>query len=153
MLSRPAQPVPVPAPSPIWLTIVAIMIFAMVVVGGITRLTEFGLSMVRWEPISGAIPPLDAGDWQARVRPLPLHPAISASSTARMTLEDFKAIFFWEYVHRLLGRLIGLAFALPLLWFWWRRAIPDGFGWKLGGAARAGRRCRARSAGGWSPRG
>ena len=55
-----------------------------------------------------------------------------------MTLEDFKTIFFWEYVHRLLGRLIGLAFALPLLWFWWRRAIPDGYGWKLGGLLALG---------------
>jgi heme a synthase len=55
-----------------------------------------------------------------------------------MSLDDFKAIFFWEYVHRLLGRLIGLAFALPLLWFWWRRAIPEGYGWKLGGILALG---------------
>jgi cytochrome c oxidase assembly protein subunit 15 len=125
MLSRPAQTSPSPRALSIWLTIVAIMIFAMVVVGGITRLTESGLSMVRWEPISGAVPPLDAGDWQREFDHYRSTPQYQINNSA-MTLEDFKAIFFWEYVHRLLGRLIGLAFALPLLWFWWRRAIPDG---------------------------
>ena len=137
MLSRPAQTSPRPRALSIWLTIVAIMIFAMVVVGGITRLTESGLSMVRWEPISGAIPPLDADAWQREFDHYRATPQYQLNNSA-MTLEDFKAIFFWEYVHRLLGRLIGLAFALPLLWFWWRRAIPDGYGWKLGGLLAMG---------------
>jgi len=86
------------------------LVFLMVVVGGITRLTESGLSMVRWEPISGTIPPLS----------------------------DFKGIFFWEYVHRLLGRFIGLAFAIPLAWYAWTRAIPKGYGWRLVGLLALG---------------
>ena len=128
---RPSQPQPRPGAISVWLLVVAAMIFAMVVIGGITRLTESGLSMVRWEPISGAIPPLDAADWQAEFDHYRATPQYQINNSG-MTLEDFKTIFFWEYVHRLLGRLIGLAFALPLLWFWVRRAIPSGYGWKLG---------------------
>jgi cytochrome c oxidase assembly protein subunit 15 len=111
--------------------LVAAMVFAMVVVGGITRLTESGLSITRWEPISGAIPPLGADAWQAQFDLYKASPQYAQMGHG-MTLADFKFIFFWEYVHRLLGRLIGLAFALPLAWFWWKRAIPAGFGWKLG---------------------
>jgi cytochrome c oxidase assembly protein subunit 15 len=131
MFARPAEPRPRPAVIAGWLGIVAALVFLMVVVGGITRLTESGLSMVRWEPISGAIPPLDEADWQAEFdhyRQTPQYQQLNRG----MTLDDFKTIFFWEYVHRLLGRLIGLAFALPLAWFAWRRAIPGGYGWKLG---------------------
>ena len=130
MLSRPAAALPRPAALSNWLTCVAILIFLMVVVGGITRLTESGLSMVRWDPISGAIPPLSEADWLREFdhyRATPQYQQINSG----MTLADFKTIFFWEYVHRLLGRLIGLAFALPLAWFWWRRAIPPGHGAKL----------------------
>ena len=132
MFSRPVAARPRPAALSNWLTVVAVMIFVMVVVGGITRLTESGLSMVRWEPISGAIPPLNETDWQREFdhyRSSPQYQLVNRG----MTLSDFKTIFFWEYVHRLLGRLIGLVFALPLLWFWWRRAIPAGYGRKLGG--------------------
>jgi cytochrome c oxidase assembly protein subunit 15 len=132
MFARPTQKRPRPRPIAAWLITIAVMVFIMIVVGGITRLTESGLSMVRWEPISGAIPPLNEADWQAEFdhyRATPQYQLVNAA----MTLDDFKAIFFWEYVHRLLGRLIALAFALPLLWFWWRRAIPAGYGWKLGG--------------------
>src|SRR3954467_1168626 len=107
------------------------IVFVMVVVGGITRLTESGLSITRWEPISGAIPPIGAEAWQAQFDLYKQSPQYAQQGHG-MTLADFKFIFFWEYVHRLLGRLIGLAFALPLAWFWWRRAIPAGFGWKLG---------------------
>lgn len=108
------------------------MVFAMVIVGGITRLTESGLSMVRWEPISGAIPPMNVEEWQAEFdayRATPEYRQINRG----MSLAEFKDIFFWEYVHRLLGRLIGLAFALPLLWFAWKRAIPKGYGLRLTG--------------------
>jgi len=132
MFARPPAPNPRPAAIAAWLTLVAALVFLMVVVGGITRLTESGLSMVRWEPISGAIPPLDEADWQAEFdhyRQSPQYEQVNSG----MTLADFKTIFFWEYVHRLLGRLIGLAFALPLAWFAWKRAIPTGYGWKLGG--------------------
>jgi heme a synthase len=114
-----------------WLIAVAVLVFAMIVVGGITRLTESGLSITRWEPISGAIPPLDEAAWQAEFdayRQSPQYQLVNAG----MSLDEFRNIYFWEYVHRLLGRLIGLAFALPLAWFAWRRAIPPGYGWKLG---------------------
>jgi cytochrome c oxidase assembly protein subunit 15 len=113
-----------------WLLFVAGLVFVMIVVGGITRLTESGLSITRWEPVSGAIPPLTAEQWQAQFdayRQSPQYLEINRG----MTLAAFKQIFFWEYVHRLLGRLIGLAFALPLLWFAVKKAIPSGYGWKL----------------------
>jgi len=103
----------------------------MVVIGGITRLTESGLSITRWDPVSGAIPPFGADAWQAQFDLYKASPQYAQMGHG-MSLADFKFIFFWEYVHRLLGRLIGLAFALPLAWFWWKRAIPAGFGWKLG---------------------
>jgi cytochrome c oxidase assembly protein subunit 15 len=113
-----------------WLFIVAAMIFLMVVVGGITRLTESGLSMTRWEPVSGAVPPHNAEQWQREFDSYRATPEYQTVNRG-MTLAEFKGIFFWEYVHRLLGRLIGVAFALPLAWFAWRRAIPKGYGWRL----------------------
>jgi cytochrome c oxidase assembly protein subunit 15 len=131
MFARPAASDPRPRAVANWLMLVAAMVFAMVVVGGITRLTESGLSITRWEPISGAIPPFGAEAWQAQFDLYKQSPQYAQQGHG-MSLADFKFIFFWEYVHRLLGRLIGLAFALPLAWFWWRRAIPAGFGWKLG---------------------
>jgi heme a synthase len=106
-----------------WLIAVAFLVFAMVVVGGITRLTESGLSITEWKPISGAIPPLTDADWQRafdQYKSVPQYAAIHA----QMSLGDFKFIFFWEWVHRLLARVVGLAFAIPLAWFWLRRAIP-----------------------------
>ncbi|MGQ0560007.1 MAG: COX15/CtaA family protein [Sphingosinicella sp.] len=121
----------------LWLLIVAAMIVAMIAVGGITRLTESGLSIARWEPLSGAIPPLNEAAWQAEFDRYRATPQFLQTNSA-MSLDDFKAIYFWEYVHRLLGRLIGLAFALPLLWFWWRRAIPPGLGGKLAGLLALG---------------
>jgi cytochrome c oxidase assembly protein subunit 15 len=131
MFARPAAPDPRPRAIAAWLLAVAALVFLMVVVGGITRLTESGLSITRWEPVSGAIPPLDAAAWQAQFDAYKATPQYEQLNHG-MSLADFKAIFFWEYVHRLLGRLIGLAFALPLAWFAWRRAIPTGFGWRLG---------------------
>jgi cytochrome c oxidase assembly protein subunit 15 len=113
-----------------WLLVVAAMIVLMVVVGGITRLTESGLSITRWNPVTGVIPPLSHAQWQAEFdhyRQIDQYAAIHAG----MTLGQFKGIFFWEYSHRLLGRLIGLVFFLPLVWFWARRQIPRGFHWRL----------------------
>lgn len=115
-----------------WQFVVAALVFAMVVVGGITRLTESGLSITEWKPISGAIPPLSQSDWQRAFdlyRQTPEY--LEINGPAGMGLAQFKFIFFWEWVHRLLGRLIGLAFALPLAWFAWKRAIPKGYGWRL----------------------
>jgi cytochrome c oxidase assembly protein subunit 15 len=114
--------------------IVAAMVFAMVVVGGITRLTESGLSITEWQPIAGAIPPLTHADW---VRAFDLYKRIpefrEINGPAGMTLATFKHIYWWEFVHRLLGRLIGLVFGAGLLWFAIRRAIPRGYGWKMVG--------------------
>lgn len=117
-----------------WLFFVAALVFAMVVVGGITRLTESGLSITEWNPVSGAIPPLSDAEWQHvfdLYKQTPEYREINGP--AGMDLAQFKFIFFWEWVHRLLGRVIGLAFALPLGWFAIRREIPAGYGWKLVG--------------------
>ncbi len=113
-----------------WLWFVALLIVAMVVVGGITRLTESGLSITEWKPLSGTIPPLTAAQWEAEFanyRRIPEYQLLNQG----MTLAQFKGIFFWEYLHRLLGRVIGLAFALPLAWFWVRGTIPVGYKGRL----------------------
>ena len=111
---------------------VAALVFAMVVVGGITRLTESGLSITEWKPISGAIPPLTQDDW---VRAFALYQQTpqyrEVAGPAGMTLSGFKFIFFWEWVHRFLGRIVGLVFFLGVGWFAIRRAIPRGYGWRL----------------------
>lgn len=104
------------------------MVVVMVMVGGITRLTESGLSITRWEPVSGTLPPLSDADWQrewVRYQDSPQYRY--QSGPAGMDMAAFKFIYFWEWFHRFLGRIIGLAFALPLAWFWWRRAIPAGY--------------------------
>jgi cytochrome c oxidase assembly protein subunit 15 len=113
-----------------WLFLVAAMIVAIVVVGGITRLTESGLSITQWDPIAGTIPPLSHAQWQTEFdhyRQIDQYAAVHAG----MTLTQFKGIFFWEYSHRLLGRVIGLVFFVPLVWFWVRRQIPRGYHWRL----------------------
>ncbi|MGN6621174.1 MAG: COX15/CtaA family protein [Sphingomonas sp.] len=114
----------------LWLYLVAGLIVAMVVLGGITRLTESGLSITEWKPISGAIPPLSHAQWVAEFdnyKRIPQYQDYNRS----MTLAGFKEIFFWEYLHRLVGRLIGTAFAVPLIWFAVKRQIPRGYGWRL----------------------
>lgn len=113
---------------------VAALVFAMVVVGGITRLTESGLSITEWKPISGAIPPLTQADWNhafSLYQQTPEYQQINGP--AGMTLAQFKHIYWWEFAHRLLGRAIGLVFGLGLLWFAIRREIPKGYGWKMAG--------------------
>jgi len=100
----------------LWLIFCAAMIFLMVVIGGVTRLTESGLSITEWQPIEGVLPPLSPAQWQdafARYQAIPQFHAIHAG----MTLAQFKGIYFWEYLHRLWGRLIGVVFLLPFLWF------------------------------------
>ena len=117
-----------------WLLAVAALVFVMVVVGGITRLTESGLSMTEWKPVSGAIPPLTDADWSHAFELYKQTPEYrEVNGPAGMTLAQFKFIFFWEWFHRLIGRLIGVAFAVPLLWFAAKRAIPSGYGWTLVG--------------------
>jgi cytochrome c oxidase assembly protein subunit 15 len=109
-----------------WLFVAATMILAVLVVGGITRLTNSGLSITRWTPISGVIPPLNHAQWMAefaRYQQIPEYQQINRG----MTLSGFKAIFFWEYLHRLLARATGAVFAVPLIWFWARQQIPAGY--------------------------
>jgi cytochrome c oxidase assembly protein subunit 15 len=106
------------------------LVFAMVVVGGITRLTHSGLSITEWQPIVGTLPPLSDGDWEqafAKYRETPEFRQVNSA----MALAEFKHIFWWEYFHRLLGRVIGVAFLLPYLWFLIRRRIPAGYAAKL----------------------
>lgn len=110
---------PAQAPVRIWLIVVAAMIFLMIVLGALTRLTESGLSMVEWRPVTGWLPPLSDGAWQAELQ------KYLSSPQGRMInrgfgVDQFKQIFWLEYFHRLWGRLIGVVFALPLAWFWLR---------------------------------
>lgn len=109
-----------------WLFFNAALVFAMCVIGAITRLTESGLSMVEWKPLIGALPPLNHEEWE-RVFGLYQQTPEFQHKNSWMELADFKHIFFWEWFHRLWGRLIGLAFALPLIWFWVKRQIPQGY--------------------------
>jgi cytochrome c oxidase assembly protein subunit 15 len=114
------------------LLFIAGLVFAMVVVGGITRLTESGLSITEWKPISGAIPPLTQADWQHEFELYQATPQFrEVAGPAGMTLAGFKFIFFWEWVHRLLGRILGLVFFVGVGWFAVKRAIPKGYGWRL----------------------
>ena len=114
----------------LWLFGVASLVFMMVVVGGITRLTGSGLSMVEWRPLMGILPPLSDAEWM-RVYTLYQASPEYIHVNFDMGLSQFKTIFFWEYVHRVLGRVIGLAFGLPLAYFAFRRMIPNGYGWRL----------------------
>jgi cytochrome c oxidase assembly protein subunit 15 len=109
-------------PVSVWLLACAFLIFLMVVIGGITRLTESGLSIVEWKPLGGAIPPLTEADWQETFRLYKESPQYRQVN-AGMSLEDFKGIFWWEWIHRQWGRMLGFAFLIPLLVFWWRGMI------------------------------
>jgi heme a synthase len=115
-----------------WLYAVAALVVLMVVVGGITRLTESGLSITEWKPVAGVLPPLTEAQWQAEFAAYQRIPQYTeVNGPAGMTLAGFKEIFFWEWFHRLLGRLVGLAYGLPLAWFWFRGAVPSGFHGRL----------------------
>ena len=127
-----AQPRAKPLSLSRFLLLVAALVFAMVVVGGITRLTESGLSITEWNLVSGAIPPLTEAQWQHEFdlyRQTPQY--IQVAGPAGMTIAGFKFIFFWEWVHRLLGRILGFVFFVGIGWFAVRRAIPTGYGWRL----------------------
>jgi len=116
----------------IWLLVCCLMILLMVVIGGVTRLTESGLSITQWKPIAGILPPLTEQAWREAFtlyQAIPQYRDIHSG----MDLPAFKTIFYWEYFHRLWGRLIGLVFAVPFLWFLWRRRIDAKLGIKLGG--------------------
>jgi heme a synthase len=115
-----------------WLYMVAALILVMMVVGGATRLTGSGLSITEWEPILGVIPPLNEADWQEAFRKYQEIPQFKIFNRT-MALSEFKGIYWWEWGHRLLGRLIGAVFLVPFLVFWRRGAIPRGLSRKLGG--------------------
>lgn len=112
-------------PVALWLFACAGLIFLMTLVGAITRLTGSGLSIVVWQPLTGALPPLTEEAWNDMFALYKTSPEYLKKNNW-MDLSDFKTIFFWEWFHRLLGRLIGLVFAIPLVWFWIRGHIPSG---------------------------
>ena len=115
-----------------WLVTMAGLVGIMVLIGGVTRLTGSGLSMVEWRPLMGTLPPLSAAEWQ-RVYELYLASPEYQEFNYGMDLAGFKTIFFWEYFHRLWGRLLGLAFAIPFLMLIIRGRVPNGFGGRLFG--------------------
>ncbi len=114
----------------VWLWAIASLVFAMIVVGGATRLTDSGLSITEWQPLLGAIPPLNDADWQLafeKYKQIPQYALVNKG----MALADFKFIYWWEWSHRLLGRLIGVVFALPFLFFWATGRLRNGLVAKL----------------------
>ncbi|MAZ75852.1 MAG: heme A synthase [Micavibrio sp.] len=113
-----------------WLFITAFMVFSMAIIGAITRLTESGLSMVEWRPLIGSLPPLSQEEWQ-RVFDLYQATPEYQKKNIGMNIEEFKNIFFWEWFHRLWGRLIGLVYALPFFFFLITNKILEGFKIKL----------------------
>jgi cytochrome c oxidase assembly protein subunit 15 len=113
------------------------MIFMMAIIGAITRLTESGLSITTWRPVAGALPPLNHGAWMAEFDAYRQTPEYIHKNSG-MSLDDFKKIFFWEWLHRQWGRLIGLVFAVPLLVFWLTRRVADGYGLKFAGLLALG---------------
>lgn len=119
-------------PIAIWLLVCCALVFAMVVVGGVTRLTHSGLSIVEWQPIVGTMPPLGQSDWDELFEKYHQTPQYKKINVG-MSLEEFKGIFWWEYFHRLLGRVIGLAFFVPFVYFLAKKAIDRPLGLKLVG--------------------
>jgi len=114
----------------VWLLVVAVMVLGMVVLGGSTRLTGSGLSITQWKPISGVLPPLSQTDWQAefaRYQAIPQFRLVNP----HMSLGQFQTIYWWEWSHRLLGRLVGVVFFAPFVWFAVRREIPRRLVWRL----------------------
>lgn len=110
----------------LWLLFAAAMVFAMALIGAITRLTESGLSIVEWKPVAQMLPPLSDAEWDrvfALYKESPQYRLVNAG----MSLADFKTIFFWEWLHRLWGHLIGLVYAIPFVFFLVKRAIPQGW--------------------------
>ncbi len=116
----------------LWLFGCCAMIFAMVLIGGITRLTRSGLSITEWQPLIGVLPPLSESGWAvefAKYQRIPQYRLVNHG----MSLAEFKTIYLWEYVHRFWGRLIGVAYALPFLYFLWRGWLPRHLRWPLAG--------------------
>lgn len=107
-----------------WLYAGLFLIALMVIIGGITRLTHSGLSMVEWKLISDIIPPLNEIQWEEKFEKYQQFPEYKKINTG-MGINQFKSIFFWEYIHRLLGRLIGIIFIIPFIFFWWKKWLNN----------------------------
>jgi len=120
-----------------WLYGVAVLVFALIVVGGATRLTDSGLSITEWQPIMGIIPPLSETEWQAALAKYRLIPEYQQVNRG-MSLDAFKFIFWWEWTHRFLARMVGFAFAIPFAYFLIRRRLPSGLSWRLAGILALG---------------
>src|SRR5262245_55779326 len=114
----------------LWLTAVAVLVVAMVTVGGATRLTDSGLSIVEWRPVTGTVPPLSQADWAVEFDKYKTSSEYALVNRG-MTLDAFKRIYWWEWAHRLLGRVIGAVFLLPLLVFLFKGWIEPRFKWRL----------------------
>lgn len=134
---RPAAPANGNDAVTVWLGIVLVMVYAVVILGGVTRLTQSGLSIVDWNPIMGVLPPMDDGAWQDAFNTYKRFPEYQRVNYG-MTLAEFKAIYLMEWFHRLWGRLIGLAFALPLAWFALRGRLRGRLAWQLLGLLALG---------------
>jgi len=124
-------------PVRLWLLAAAAMIFLTLVVGGATRLTESGLSITEWKPVTGVMPPMSQGAWQAEFdgyKQIPQYRELNKG----MSLDQFKTIYWWEWTHRLLARTVGMVFLLPFLFFLWRGMIPGPLKWRLWGIFAGG---------------
>ncbi|THH11819.1 hypothetical protein EW146_g7911 [Bondarzewia mesenterica] len=132
----PAEPLPVLSPPPVarWLLLSSTLVFAVIVVGGVTRLTESGLSITEWRPITGILPPLSKAQWEAEFEKYKLTPEFKLLNHS-ITLSEFKSIFYMEWGHRVLGRVIGLAFVFPLAYFAFRRRLAASMPLQLTGMA------------------
>lgn len=114
----------------IWLLLLAALVVAMIAVGGLTRLTDSGLSITEWRPVTGALPPMSEADWQAEFARYQAIPEFQLQNSW-MTLADFKGIYWWEWGHRQLGRVVGLIWAVGFLFFWLSKRIPAGWTGRL----------------------
>ncbi len=137
--ARSAEPAPRPAvpasrgsrrPIAVWLAVLFALVVAMIVVGGLTRLTGSGLSITEWRPVTGALPPMDAAAWEAEFEKYRATPQYELANQG-MSLHEFQVIYWWEWGHRQLGRVVGLVWGLGFLWFWLRGALPPGWAPRL----------------------
>lgn len=130
--ARPAETAPRPARRDcrraiaIWLGVLFTLVVAMIVVGGLTRLTGSGLSITEWRPVTGALPPMNAAGWEAEFEKYRATPQYELANRG-MSLAEFRFIYWWEWGHRQLGRIVGLVWAAGFLWFWLRRRLPPGW--------------------------
>ena len=134
-----------------WLVALFLLVAMMIAVGGLTRLTDSGLSITEWKPVTGAIPPLSEADWVVEFDKYKATPEFQLQNS-QMSMEAFKVIFWWEWAHRQLGRVVGLVWAVGFVGFLAARAIPPGWTGRLLGLGALGA-CKGPSAGGWCHRG